>query len=630
MSRASPRADRRGGRDRATRSKDHHSGRGEGVTGNVRFHAPSAGRVPGRTRRGGGNMAHHHRRTRFRARAAVILVAGVLVGVLAPAARAAAPTVSGFSPASGPVGTPVTITGTGFTGSGSTCTSTTVKFNGVSSGCTFVSTTQLKTTVPALASTGPISVTNAGGTGTSSTNFTVTLGITISPASGPPRTVVAVNGSGFAANELVDIYFDVIDMVVAVAGSNGTFAGMSFHVPRTAEPGVHWITAGGRQSGKGAQKSFTVRTNWHQRGRVARHTGKNPWENVLDPGTVSDLEEAWHGTTGGAVESSPAVANGVVYVGSDDRKLYAFPASCGTSNATCTPLWHGTTGGAVRSSPAVVNGVVYVASNDGNLYAFPASCGTGNATCSPLWHGTTGNVIESSPAVANGVVYVGSDDTSLYAFPASCGTGNATCSPLWHGPAGDYVRSSPAVANGVVYVGSDFQYLYAFPASCGTGNAACSPLWIGTTTGFGTHVPSSPAVANGVAYVAATDGNLYAFPASCGTGNASCSPLWSSHIGSPIVSSPAVSDGVVYVGSNDGQLYAFDLAAGSAGVPRPALRDLRADRTLRVRTCAEPGCPYRRFGAGPHAPPATPPIRSALRSSPAANGTANTSGEGPG
>jgi len=79
-------------------------------------------------------------------------------------------------------------------------------------------------------------------------------------------------------------------------------------------------------------------------------------------------------------------------------------------------------------------------------------------------------------------------------------------------------------------------------------------------------------------------GNLYAFPASCGTGNASCSPLWSSHTGSPIVSSPAVSDGVVYVGSNDGKLYAFDLAAGSAGVPRPALRDLRADPTLRVRT----------------------------------------------
>ncbi|HEX9376954.1 MAG TPA: IPT/TIG domain-containing protein, partial [Actinomycetota bacterium] len=188
----------------------------------------------------------------------MILVAGALVGALAPAARAAAPTVSGFSPSSGPVGTSVTITGTGFTGSGSTCTSTTVKFNGVSAGCTFVSTTQLKSTVPVLASTGPISVTNAGGTGTSSTNFAVTLGITISTTSGPPRTVVTVNGSGFAANEAVDLFFDTTDLVLAIAGANGTFAGMALRVPRSAEPGAHWITAGGRRSGNGAQKPFTV------------------------------------------------------------------------------------------------------------------------------------------------------------------------------------------------------------------------------------------------------------------------------------------------------------------------------------------------------------------------------------
>ncbi len=60
----------------------------------------------------------------------------------------------------------------------------------MNTGCTFVSTTQLKTTVPALASTGPISVTNAGGTGTSWTNFTVTLGI------GRPQPVRLRSGRG--------------------------------------------------------------------------------------------------------------------------------------------------------------------------------------------------------------------------------------------------------------------------------------------------------------------------------------------------------------------------------------------------------------------------------------------------
>jgi outer membrane protein assembly factor BamB len=64
------------------------------------------------------------------------------------------------------------------------------------------------------------------------------------------------------------------------------------------------------------------------------------------------------------------VANGVVYVGSFDHNVYAFPASCGSGNAICTPLWQGTTGAAIESSPAVVNGVVYAGSDDGNLYAF--------------------------------------------------------------------------------------------------------------------------------------------------------------------------------------------------------------------------------------------------------------------
>jgi outer membrane protein assembly factor BamB len=32
----------------------------------------------------------------------------------------------------------------------------------------------------------------------------------------------------------------------------------------------------------------------------------------------------WSYTTGGAVDSPPAVANGMVYVGSDDGKVYAF------------------------------------------------------------------------------------------------------------------------------------------------------------------------------------------------------------------------------------------------------------------------------------------------------------------
>ena len=60
-----------------------------------------------------------------------------------------------------------------------------------------------------------------------------------------------------------------------------------------------------------------------------------------------------------------------MYVGSLDDKLYAFPASCSTP---CSPLWESApTGGPIESSPAVANGVVYVGSFDHELYAFDLS-----------------------------------------------------------------------------------------------------------------------------------------------------------------------------------------------------------------------------------------------------------------
>lgn len=83
-----------------------------------------------------------------------------------------APTITSFSPTSGPVRTSVTITRTKFTGA------TTVKFNGITATYSVTNNTHINATVPEGASTGPISVTNPTGTGTSATNFTVTAGAT--------------------------------------------------------------------------------------------------------------------------------------------------------------------------------------------------------------------------------------------------------------------------------------------------------------------------------------------------------------------------------------------------------------------------------------------------------------------
>ncbi len=121
--------------------------------------------------------------------------------------------------------------------------------------------------------------------------------------------------------------------------------------------------------------------------------------------------------------------------GSDDGKLYAFAVGCDSGGGTCTPLWTATTGDAINSSPAVADGVVYVGSGDGKLYAFAVGCNSGGGTCTPLWTGATGGVI-SSPAVADGVVYVGS-------WTASCMPSRSAATAA-AGPARRSGRAPPA------------------------------------------------------------------------------------------------------------------------------------------------------------------------------------------
>ena len=108
------------------------------------------------------------------------------------------------------------------------------------------------------------------------------------------------------------------------------------------------------------------------------------------------------------IVSSPAIAaDGTVYVGSDDYKLYAI-------NPNGTLKWSYTTGGAIVSSPTIAaDGTIYVGSWDSKLYAI-------NPNGTLKWSYVTGNGIDSSPAIgADGTIYVGSEDHKLYAINSS-------------------------------------------------------------------------------------------------------------------------------------------------------------------------------------------------------------------
>ena len=112
------------------------------------------------------------------------------------------PTITGFNPSAGAVGTNVTITGSNFS---TTPTSNMVKFNGIPSTVTAATNTSLSVIVPNGAVNGQISITTVSGTATSPGNFTLTaisssskLSVTgISPATGAVGTTVIISGTNF-------------------------------------------------------------------------------------------------------------------------------------------------------------------------------------------------------------------------------------------------------------------------------------------------------------------------------------------------------------------------------------------------------------------------------------------------
>ena len=163
---------------------------------------------------------------------------------------------------------------------------------------------------------------------------------------------------------------------------------------------------------------------------VSTTTGAPLWNAVMDTAHSSG--------------SSPTVVNGVVYVGSFG-KLHAFNALTGAV------LWTAKAVGFIESSPAVANSMVYIGADDGKVSAFNASTGA------ILWSTALDPHTyfkATSQTVANGVVYADSGNGKLYALNANTGSVLWSISPVSGVDTTIFETPlyTPAVANGVVYV----------------------------------------------------------------------------------------------------------------------------------------------------------------------------------
>lgn len=186
------------------------------------------------------------------------------------------------------------------------------------------------------------------------------------------------------------------------------------------------------------------------------------------------LRERWRFQTGGAVHSTPVVADGIVYFGSADKNIYAVRLDNGAFE------WAFPTRDVVSVTPAVGRDTVFVASEDKQLYALDKDTGI------VRWTYAAGNPIVAAPVLDENTLYVSNANGVLTALDAVTGavrwkfaTNRAITAPVtvdgdnvlvasndytvtalqradgsvvWQSDLNDTVETQPIAANGRVYV----------------------------------------------------------------------------------------------------------------------------------------------------------------------------------
>ncbi len=245
---------------------------------------------------------------------------------------------------------------------------------------------------------------------------------------------------------------------------------------------------------------------------------------------------------------APVYADGTVYFGSSDGRVYAVDAESKQIKAG----WPFQAEEAIWGSPLVSGGHAYVAAMDHYIYCLDAESGA------EIWRIEVGGAMASQPALdtENGIVYVGAFDGKVHAIDVT--SDSPAFLDGFDFQAEDWIWSEVLLSGGQIFVTSLDGKLYALDPSSGA-VIPPYPYDSGEAGQDGDRIRATPVQADDLIVVATESGRVV------GVRDATRQWVWPTG-GAPeagILATPAVSGGIVYVTLMDsGVVQALNAADG--------------------------------------------------------------------
>jgi len=257
---------------------------------------------------------------------------------------------------------------------------------------------------------------------------------------------------------------------------------------------------------------------------VARKTGTLDKVAAALPVSSGGVKPLWTFKCEDEIRGTPALHQGMLFIGCYDNNLYALNAADGQFQ------WKYATEGGIVARPTIYDNNVIFGSEDHRLHVVSVRSGK------VVWTYYTEGEIYSSPRIADGHIFFGSDDQDMHAVNVTSGRAK------WKFATDAPIHSTPLVANEMIFFGTESGGFYAI-------DFRGEQKWRFQSKRA---VTSSPIIKGQAVYFSSVDGTLYALDSKNGW------PIWKFRMGKGSISSPALADDFIFVGAADGFIYCVD------------------------------------------------------------------------